>query len=190
MLLIFSYYFNRWQKIKDTAREWLRNNSIYIAWQENCFTNNSLFHYGGYFIMYTCMDSCIFLATAAYSRWYSPHCASYWHLVVAYCYDRNSADSRLIVSPPCGSYIVPHFRIFHSRSWLCTLFYRLWVIYSRCDTIFIYVDQALNGYSMAYSWTNYMALLIFTLMLPFFVVHRLKEALFTIMRNLKWRYKN
>lgn len=40
----------------------------------------------------------------------------------------------------------------------------------------IYVDQALNGYSMAYSWPNYMALLIF-MMLPFFVVHRLKEAL-------------
>ena len=35
---------------------------------------------------------------------------------------------------------------------------------------------ALNGYSMAYSWSNYMALLIFML-LPFFVVHRLKEAL-------------
>ncbi|NCC09833.1 MAG: ABC transporter permease [Bacteroidia bacterium] len=40
----------------------------------------------------------------------------------------------------------------------------------------IYVDQALNGYSMAYSWTNYMALLIFML-LPFLIVHRLKEAL-------------
>lgn len=40
----------------------------------------------------------------------------------------------------------------------------------------IYVDQALNGYSMAYSWSNYMALLIF-MILPFAVVHRLKEAL-------------
>lgn len=40
----------------------------------------------------------------------------------------------------------------------------------------IYVDQALNGYSMAYSWTNYMALLIFML-LPFLIVNRLKEAL-------------
>ena len=40
----------------------------------------------------------------------------------------------------------------------------------------IYVDQALNGYSMIYSWPNYMALLIF-MMLPFLVVHRLKEAL-------------
>ena len=40
----------------------------------------------------------------------------------------------------------------------------------------IYVDQALNGYSMAYSWSNYMALLIF-MILPFAVVRRLKEAL-------------
>ena len=40
----------------------------------------------------------------------------------------------------------------------------------------IYVDQALNCYSMAYSWINYMALLIF-MMLPFLVIHRLKKAL-------------
>ena len=40
----------------------------------------------------------------------------------------------------------------------------------------IYVDQALNGYPMIYSWINYVTLLIF-MMLPFFVVHRLKEAL-------------
>lgn len=40
----------------------------------------------------------------------------------------------------------------------------------------IYVDQALNGYNMAYSWHNYVALFIFML-LPFLVVHRLKEAL-------------
>jgi ABC-2 type transport system permease protein len=42
----------------------------------------------------------------------------------------------------------------------------------------IYVDQALNGYEMVYTWTNYVALLIFML-LPFLVVHRLKEALIT-----------
>ncbi|MDR0894491.1 MAG: ABC transporter permease [Prevotellaceae bacterium] len=40
----------------------------------------------------------------------------------------------------------------------------------------IYVDQALNGYPMAYSWTNYIALLAFML-LPFLIVHRLKRAL-------------
>jgi ABC-2 type transport system permease protein len=40
----------------------------------------------------------------------------------------------------------------------------------------IYVDQALNGYPMAYSWVNYMALLTFML-LPFLIIHRLKRAL-------------
>lgn len=40
----------------------------------------------------------------------------------------------------------------------------------------IYVDQALNGYPMIYSWMNYVALLIF-MMLPFLIAHRLKEAL-------------
>lgn len=40
----------------------------------------------------------------------------------------------------------------------------------------IYVDQALNGYSMAYSWISYTALLIFT-MLPFLIMNRLKGAL-------------
>ena len=32
----------------------------------------------------------------------------------------------------------------------------------------IYVDQALNGYPMIYSWVNYVALLIF-MMLPFLI---------------------
>lgn len=40
----------------------------------------------------------------------------------------------------------------------------------------IYVDQALNGYPMIYSWTNYVTLLLFML-LPFLVAPRLKGAL-------------
>lgn len=40
----------------------------------------------------------------------------------------------------------------------------------------IYVDQALNGYPMIYSWTNYVALLLF-MTLPFLIAHRLKAAL-------------
>ena len=40
----------------------------------------------------------------------------------------------------------------------------------------IYVDQALNGYPMIYSWANYLALLGF-MMLPFLIAHRLKGAL-------------
>lgn len=40
----------------------------------------------------------------------------------------------------------------------------------------IYVDQALNGYGMAYSWFSYMALLLF-MFLPFTIMNRLKEAM-------------
>ena len=40
----------------------------------------------------------------------------------------------------------------------------------------IYVNSALNGYSMSYAWTNYFALLIF-MMLPFFILKRLQTAL-------------
>ena len=40
----------------------------------------------------------------------------------------------------------------------------------------IYVDQALNGYPMIYSWMNYVALLGF-MMLPFLIASRLKGAL-------------
>lgn len=40
----------------------------------------------------------------------------------------------------------------------------------------IYVDQALNGYPMVYSWANYLALLLFMLV-PYFLIHRLKKAL-------------
>lgn len=40
----------------------------------------------------------------------------------------------------------------------------------------IYVDQALNGYSLAYSWQPLLALLIFTL-LPLFILKRLHNAI-------------
>lgn len=40
----------------------------------------------------------------------------------------------------------------------------------------IYVDQALNGYPMIYSWNSYLALLIF-IFLPFAVINRLKKAM-------------
>lgn len=42
----------------------------------------------------------------------------------------------------------------------------------------IYVDQALNGYSMGYSWKSYVALLLFVF-LPFVILNRLKKALLT-----------
>lgn len=42
----------------------------------------------------------------------------------------------------------------------------------------IYVDQALNGYSMFYSWKSYFALLLF-IFLPLLIIKRLKHALRT-----------
>lgn len=42
----------------------------------------------------------------------------------------------------------------------------------------IYVDQALNGYDMAYSWKSYVALLLFVF-LPFLIINKLKKALQT-----------
>ncbi len=42
----------------------------------------------------------------------------------------------------------------------------------------IYVDQALNGYPMGYSWQSYLGLLLF-MFLPFLVLRRLKHALKT-----------
>ena len=40
----------------------------------------------------------------------------------------------------------------------------------------IYVDQALNGYPMAYAWESYIALLVFV-MLPLFILKRLHKAI-------------
>lgn len=40
----------------------------------------------------------------------------------------------------------------------------------------IYVDQALNGYPMAYSWVSYFALLLF-MVVPYLLSYRLKKAL-------------
>lgn len=40
----------------------------------------------------------------------------------------------------------------------------------------IYIDQALNGIGMAYSWQNYAALLVFAL-LPLMVLRRLRKNL-------------
>ena len=73
MLLIFMVtVYSIGVEIKDrTAREWLRmsNNSIYIALAGKLLPPHcSLFSLWVYSIMYTCMDSCIFLATAVYFR--------------------------------------------------------------------------------------------------------------------------
>ena len=160
MLLIFMItVYSIGVEIKDrTAREWLRmgNNSIYISLAGKLLPHTAVFFLMGIL--------------------YNVYLYGFLHF-------------------PCNSGILPML--------LATLGLgvRLWGVlsFSMCGLSFpamamhpmlqglanlfplrhyflIYVDQALNGYPMVYSWVNYVALLIF-MTLPFLIVHRLKGAL-------------
>ena len=183
MLLIFMVtVYSIGVEIKDrTAREWLRmsNNSIYIA-----LAGKLLPHTVVFFIMG------IFYNVYLYGFLHFPCNSGIFPMIFA-------TLCLVLASQCCGIVMIgtlPTLRLGLS-------FASLWGVISFSISGFsfpvmamnpvlqalsnlfplrhyflIYVDQALNGYSMAYSWSNYMALLIF-MMLPFFVVHRLKEAL-------------
>lgn len=183
MLLIFmTTVYSIGVEIKDkTAREWLRmgNNSMYISLAGKLIPQTVVF-----FIM------SIFYNTYLYGYLHFPCNSGILPMIFA---------SLLLVlaSQACGVVMIgvlPTLRLGLS-------FASLWgvVSFSICGFSFpvmamhpmlqalsnlfplrhyflIYVDQALNGYSMAYSWTNYMALLLF-IMLPFTIMSRLKSAL-------------
>jgi len=183
MLLIFmTTVYSIGVEIKDrTAREWLRigNNSMYISLAGKLMPQTVVF-----FIM---------------SIFYNVYLYGYLH------FPCNSGISPMILaslllvlaSQACGVVMIgtlPTLRLGLS-------FASLWGVVSFSISGFsfpvmamhpilqalsnlfplrhyflIYVDQALNGYSMAYSWINYTALLLF-IMLPFTIMHRLKSAL-------------
>lgn len=183
MLLIFmTTVYSIGVEIKDkTAREWLRmgNNSMYISLAGKLIPQTVVF-----FIM------SIFYNTYLYGYLHFPCNSGILPMIFA---------SLLLVlaSQACGVVMIgvlPTLRLGLS-------FASLWGVlsFSICGFSFpvmamhpilqalsnlfplrhyflIYVDQALNGYSMAYSWTNYMALLLF-IMLPFTIMSRLKSAL-------------
>ncbi len=183
MLLIFmTTVYSIGVEIKDkTAREWLRmgNNSMYISLAGKLIPQTVVF-----FIM------SIFYNTYLYGYLHFPCNSGILPMIFA---------SLLLVlaSQACGVVMIgvlPTLRLGLS-------FASLWGVlsFSICGFSFpvmamhpilqalsnlfplrhyflIYVDQALNGYSMVYSWTNYMALLLF-IMLPFTIMSRLKSAL-------------
>ena len=183
MLLIFMVtVYSIGVEIKDrTAREWLRmsNNSIYIALAGKLLPHTVIFFIMG-----------IFYNVYLYGFLHFPWNSGIFPMIFA-------TLCLVLASQCCGIVMIgtlPTLRLGLS-------FASLWGVISFSISGFsfpvmamnpvlqalsnlfplrhyflIYVDQALNGYSMAYSWSNYMALLIF-MMLPFFVVHRLKEAL-------------
>lgn len=183
MLLIFmTTVYSIGVEIKDrTAREWLRmgNNSMYISLAGKLLPQTAIF-----FLM------SIFYNVYLYGFLHFPCNSGILPMIFA---------SLLLVlaSQSCGIIMIgvlPTLRLGLS-------FASLWGVLSFSITGFsfpvmamhpvlqglsnlfplrhyflIYVDQALNGYSMAYSWTNYMALMLF-IMLPFIIMNRLKSAL-------------
>lgn len=183
MLMIFMVtVYSIGVEIKDrTAREWLRtgNNSIYISLAGKLLPQTVIFFIMG-----------IFYNTYLYGFLHFPINSGIFPMILA-------TLLLVLASQCCGIVMIgtlPTLRLGLS-------FASLWGVMSFSISGFtfpvmamhpvlqalsnlfplrhyflIYVDQALNGYSMVYSWTNYVALLIFML-LPFLVVNRLKEAL-------------
>ncbi len=183
MLMIFMVtVFSIGTEIKErTAREWLRagNNSIYIALAGKFLPQTAVFFLMG-----------IFYNVYLYGMLDFPCNSGIFPMILA-------TLLLVLASQSCGIVMIgvlPTLRLGLS-------FASLWGVLSFSISGFsfpvmamhpvlqalsnlfplrhyflIYVDQALNGYDMIYSWVNYVALLIFIL-LPFLVVHRLKEAL-------------
>ena len=169
-------------EIKDrTAREWLRlsNNSIYIALAGKLFPQTVIFSIMG-----------MFYNAYLYGILHFPCNSGIWPMLLAtLCF--------VLASQLCGVFMVgilPTLRLGLSFAslWgvisvsICGFSFPVMAMHPTLQALsilfplrhyfLIYVDQALNGYSMAYSWPNYLALLLF-MMLPFLVIHRLKEAL-------------
>ena len=169
-------------EIKDrTAREWLRlsNNSIYIALAGKLIPQTVIFSIMG-----------MFYNAYLYGILHFPCNSGIWPMLLAtLCF--------VLASQLCGVFMIgvlPTLRLGLSFAslWgvisvsICGFSFPVMAMHPTLQALsilfplrhyfLIYVDQALNGYSMAYSWPNYLALLLF-MMLPFLIIHRLKEAL-------------
>lgn len=185
MLLIFmTTVYSIGVELKDkTSRQWLRtgNNSMYISLWGKLLPQTVIF-----FIM------SIFYNIYLYGYLHFPCNSGIFPMIFA-------SLLMVVASQSCGVFmigIVPTLRLGLS-------FASLWGVISFSVSGFsfpvmamhpslqalsnlfplrhyflIYVDQALNGYSMAYSWFSYMALLLF-MFLPFIIMNRLKEAMLT-----------
>ncbi len=169
-------------EIKDsTAREWLQtsNNSIFIALAGKLLPQTVVFFVMG-----------IFYNAYLYGILHFPCNSGIWPMILAtLCF--------VLASQCMGVFMVglfPSLRLGLSLSSLWGVIsvsisgfsfpvmamhptlQALSILFPLRHYFLIYVDQALNGYSMAYSWSNYLALLLF-MMLPFFILNRLKNAL-------------
>lgn len=183
MLLIFMVtVFSIGVEIKDrTAREWLRlsNNSIYIALAGKLLPQTVVFFIMGIFynvylygyLHFPCNSGILPMLLATLCLVLASQCCGILMIGTLPTLRLGLSFASLwgVISFSISGFSFPVMAMNPILQALSNLF-------PLRHYFLIYVDQALNGYSMAYSWSNYMALLIFML-LPFFVVHRLKEAL-------------
>lgn len=183
MLLIFMMtVYSIGVEIKDrTAREWLRlsNNSIYIALAGKLIPQTVVFFIMGVFynvylygfLHFPCNSGILPMLLATLCLVLASQCCGVVMIGTLPTLRLGLSFASLwgVISFSISGFSFPVMGMHPILQALSNLF-------PLRHYFLIYVDQALNGYSMAYSWPNYMALLIF-MMLPFFVVHRLKEAL-------------
>lgn len=183
MLLIFMVtVYSIGVEIKNrTAREWLRmsNNSIYIALAGKLIPHTVVFFIMGAFynvylygfLHFPCNSGIIPMLLATLCLVLASQCCGVLMIGILPTLRLGLSFASLwgVISFSISGFTFPVMAMHPILQALSNLF-------PLRHYFLIYVDQALNGYSMAYSWANYTALLIF-MMLPFFVIHRLKEAL-------------
>ena len=183
MLLIFMVtVFSIGVEIKErTARQWLRmgNNSIWISLAGKLLPHTAIFFLMG-----------IFYNIYLYGFLHYPcHSGSWPMLLATLCLVLASQGMGILM---IGTLPTLRLGLSFASLWgvlsfsMCGLSFPLMGMHPTLQALanlfplrhyfLIYVDQALNGYPMIYSWSNYVALLLFML-LPFLVAHRLKGAL-------------
>ena len=183
MLMIFMItVYSIGTEIKDrTAREWLRmsNNSIYIALAGKLLPHTVIFFIMGIFyniylygfLHFPCNSGILPMILATLCLVLASQCCGIVMIGTLPTLRLGLSFASLwgVISFSISGFSFPVMAMHPVLQALSNLF-------PLRHYFLIYVDQALNGYSMIYSWPNCMALLIF-MMLPFLVVHRLKEAL-------------
>lgn len=183
MLLIFMVtVFSIGVEIKErTARQWLRmgNNSIWISLAGKLLPHTVIFFLMG-----------IFYNVYLYGFLHYPCHSGIWPMLLAtLCLVLASQGMGILM---IGTLPTLRLGLSFASLWgvlsfsMCGLSFPLMGMHPTLQALanlfplrhyfLIYVDQALNGYPMIYSWTNYVALLLFML-LPFLIAHRLKGAL-------------
>ena len=183
MLLIFMVtVFSIGVEIKErTARQWLRmgNNSIWISLAGKLLPHTAIFFLMG-----------IFYNIYLYGFLHYPCHSGIWPMLLAtLCLVLASQGMGILM---IGTLPTLRLGLSFASLWgvlsfsMCGLSFPLMGMHPTLQALanlfplrhyfLIYVDQALNGYPMIYSWSNYVALLLFML-LPFLVAHRLKGAL-------------